>query len=153
MDRDQPIYRVRTMEQILSDSLARRRLLMVLLTIFAGCALLLAAVVIYGVMSYSVTQRAHEIGIRMALGARRYQVLKLVLAQSFILTLAGVIAGLIGSFALTKLMATLLFNVGAKDPATFAIVACGLTLIALLASYLPARRATLVDPMRVLRDE
>ena len=153
LDRDQPIYRVRTMEQILSDSLARRRLLMVLLTIFAGCALLLAAVGIYGVMSYSVTQRAHEIGIRMALGARRYQVLKLVLAQSFILTLAGVIAGLIGSFALTKLMATLLFNVGAKDPATFAIVACGLTLIALLASYLPARRATLVDPMRVLRDE
>ncbi|HEY2934610.1 MAG TPA: ABC transporter permease [Acidobacteriota bacterium] len=153
IDRDQPLYRVRTMEQILSDSLARRRLLMVLLAIFAGCALLLAAVGIYGVMSYSVSQRAHEIGIRMALGAKRYQVLKLVLAQSFSLTLAGVAAGLIGSYALTKLMATLLFNVGTKDPATFALVAGTLTIVALLASYLPARRATLVDPMRVLRDE
>ncbi|HEY3130445.1 MAG TPA: ABC transporter permease [Acidobacteriota bacterium] len=153
LDKDQPVYRIRTMEQILSDSIARRRLLMVLLGIFAGTALLLAAVGIYGVMSYAVTQRSHEIGIRMALGAQRRQVLWLVLGQSLGLIGAGMLAGMLGSLLLSRIITTLLFNVPEKDPSTFAAVALMLTAVALLASYIPARRATLLDPMRVLREE
>lgn len=152
LDKDQPVYRIRTMEQILPDSIARRRSLMVLLSIFAGVALLLAAVGIYGVMSYAVTQRSHEIGIRMALGAQRRQVLGLVLGQSLGLIAAGVLAGMLGSLVLSRLITTLLFNVREKDPSTFAVVALMLTAVALLASYIPARRATLLDPMRVLRE-
>ncbi|HEV8132075.1 MAG TPA: ABC transporter permease [Acidobacteriota bacterium] len=153
IDKDQPVYRIRTMAQILSDSIGRRRLLMVLLSIFAGMALLLAAVGIYGVMSYAVTQRAHEIGIRMALGAQRRQVVGLVLAQSLGLIAAGVLAGMLGSLVLSRLITTLLFNVREKDPSTFAVVALMLTAVALLASYIPARRATQLDPMHVLRQE
>ncbi len=153
IDSEQPIYRVRTMHELMVDSVARRRLAMSLLGIFACVALLLAAVGIYGVMSYSVTQRAHEIGIRMALGASRASVMRLVLGQSLSLTLAGVALGLAGSLILANLISSLLFQVPPRDPLTFALVALVLTASALLASYLPARRATQVDPMISLRCE
>src|SRR5438445_13241350 len=141
------------MPELMADSVSRRRLAMLLLAIFAGAELVLAAVGIYGVMSYSVTQRAHEMGIRMALGASRASVLGLVLGQSLSLTLAGVAVGLAGSLILAGLLSSLLFNVPARDPLTFVLVAFGLTAVALVASYLPARRATRVDPVVSLRYE
>jgi len=153
IDSDQPIYRIRTMNELVSESSARRRLSMLLLVTFAGVALLLAAVGIYGVMSYSVAQRVHEIGIRMALGARSTEIVRLVLGQSMWMTLAGVGAGVVGSLAVTTFLSTLLFNVRATDPATFVLVAVILTAVALFASFLPAFRATRVDPVRALREE
>jgi predicted permease len=142
VDPDQPIYKVRTMNELMADSVARRRLAMVLLAIFAGAALVLAAVGIYGVMSYVVTQRAHEMGIRMALGASRTNVLRLVLSQSLSLALAGVGLGLVGSTVVAGLLSGLLFKVPPRDPVTFVLVALVLTAVAVVASYLPARRAT-----------
>ena len=153
VDPDQPVYHVRTMEELLESSMARRRLSMLLLGIFAAAALLLAAVGIYGIMSYWVNQRSHEMGIRMALGAGRLDVLRLVLRQSFILAGLGVTLGLIGSLALTRLIESLLFNVKASDPVTFLTVAALLAGVALLASFIPAQRATSVDPMVALRYE
>jgi putative ABC transport system permease protein len=153
VDPDQPIYNVRTMNEIRSDSVAPERLNLTLLTIFAGIALMLAIVGIYGVMSYSVTQRTHEIGIRMAIGARPRDVFKMVIGQGMMLALIGVAFGLVGAFALTRLMATMLFGVEPTDPATFAVIAILLTLVALLACYLPSRRATKVDPVVSLRYE
>jgi len=153
VDPDQPVYKVATMTQLMSDSVARRRLSMLLLAVFAAAALLLAAVGIYGIISYSVAQRLHEMGIRMALGASRADLLRLVLGQSLWTTLAGVIIGLAGAAFLTRFMSSLLFSVRAADPATFLLVAAGLIVIALLASYIPARRATSVDPMHALRVE
>jgi putative ABC transport system permease protein len=153
VDPDQPIYKVRAMHELMADSVARRRLAMVLLAIFAGGALLLAAVGIYGVMSYVVTQRAHEMGIRMALGASRTSVLRLVLSQSLSLALAGVGLGLVGSTVVAGLLSGLLFKVPPRDPVTFALVALVLTAVAVVASYLPARRATKVDPVVSLRYE
>ena len=126
---------------------------MTLLALFAGVALLLAAVGIYGVISYTVTQRAHEIGIRMALGASRGGVLWLVLGQSLVLTVAGVFLGLAGSLLVSRVISGLLFNVRPTDPATFAIVAAFLAAVAALASLLPAGRASRVDPMVALRYE
>ncbi len=153
IDPDQPIYAVRTMQQYVSQSIERRQLSTVLLAVFAGLALLLAAIGIYGVFSYLVTQRSHEIGIRIALGARRSQVWRLVLGQSLSLTVAGIATGLIFGLALTRLLASLLFEVNAADPYTFAAVALILAAVAVVASFMPARRATRVDPIEALRQE
>ncbi|MBI3665941.1 MAG: ABC transporter permease [Acidobacteria bacterium] len=153
LDPDQPVYRIRTMHELMAESMARRRLSMFLLAIFAGVALMLAAVGIYGIMSYSVAQRSHELGIRMALGARSAGVVWLVLGQSLWLTMTGIIAGLAGSLLLTNFLSSLLFNVKATDPATFLSVALLLTAVALVASFIPAYRATTVDPVIALRQE
>jgi putative ABC transport system permease protein len=153
IDKDQPVSNIRTMNEIASESVARQRFSMLLLGIFAGVALLLAAVGIYGVMSYSVAQRRNEIGIRMALGAQKRDVLKLTVGHGLKLVLIGVACGLVGAFTLTRLMTSLLFGVGATDPGTFIAISVILVSVALLASYIPARRATKVDPLRALRYE
>jgi len=153
LDPDQPIYNIKTMDEIRSESVAGERLNLTLFSIFAGIALVLAVVGIYGVMSYTVTQRTHEIGIRMAIGAQQRDVFKMVLGQGMMLALIGIAIGLVGAFALTRLMASMLFGVTATDPATFAAIAVLLTAVALMACYLPGRRATKVDPVISLRYE
>ena len=153
VDKDQPLYNLKTMDQHLADSVARRRFPMLILTGFAATALLLSALGLYGVVSYSVAQRTHEIGIRMALGAQASDVLKLIVGNGMALALIGVAAGLAGAFALTRLMAGVLFGVSATDAGTFVTVSAGLIAVALLACYIPARRATKVDPLVALRYE
>ena len=153
LDPSLPVTKVSTMEQRVATAMAPPRFRTTLIALFAGVALLLACVGIYGVISYSVTQRTHEIGIRIALGAQRRNVLRLVLGQGALLAVIGVMLGLGGAFALTRLMASLLFGVTPTDAAIFTSVPLGLTAIALLASYLPARRATKVDPLVALRYE
>jgi putative ABC transport system permease protein len=150
---DAPVYSIKTMMQVLADSTAQRRFNTVLMTSFAAVALLMAAIGLYGVISYSVAQRVHEIGIRMALGAQFGDVMRMVLWQGFKLALAGVIGGLIISLLLTRVMANLLYGVSATDPLTFTCVSVLLTGVALLACYIPARRAARVDPMIALRYE
>jgi putative ABC transport system permease protein len=153
VDKDQPIFLVQTMEQIWNDSIAPERLNLMLLIIFAGVALALAAIGIYGVMAYSVTQRTHEIGVRMALGAQRTDILKHVVGQGMLLVIIGIAIGLGTAFAVTRLMKSLLFGVSASDPMTFSAVAIMLALIALFACFFPARKAMKVDPMVALRYE
>ena len=153
LDPEQPIYAVRPFDELLADSILRRRLIMVLLAVFAGIALTLAALGIYGVISYWVTQRSHEIGIRVALGASNGDVLRMVLGQSISVVALGVVAGLAGSLVVMRLMASLLFNVRAGDPVTFAIVCASLLAVGIVAGLIPALRATLVDPVHTLRRE
>jgi predicted permease len=153
IDQQLPMAAVATMDQLLADSLSRSRFTMLLLGIFAAVALVLAAVGIYGLIAYSVTQRTQELGLRIALGAQRRDVLRLVLAQGTRLTLLGVAIGVFAALALSRLLATLLFAVSATDPLTFAGVAALLVLVALLACFIPARRATRVDPIVALRYE
>jgi putative ABC transport system permease protein len=153
MDPEQPMASVATMEKLLSDSLSRSRFTMLVLGVFAAIALLLAAVGIYGVIAYSVTQRTQEIGIRLALGAQRQDVLRLVLGQGTRLTLLGVGLGIVAALIFTRLMAILLFSISAADPLTFTVVSLLLFGVALLACYLPARRAMRVDPLIALRYE
>jgi putative ABC transport system permease protein len=153
VDPDQPISQVRTMDELLEQSVGQRKLSMLLLSLFSGIALLLASVGIYGVMSYSVAQRAREIGVRIALGAERRDVLRMVLRQGMRLALAGVGLGLVAALLLTRVIASQLYEVRATDPTTFLLVASLLTGVALAANLIPAMRATRVDPAVVLRDE
>jgi putative ABC transport system permease protein len=153
IDKDQPIFRVRTVAQDLKNTLSQRRFMVLLLSIFAGAALALAAIGLSGVIAYSVSQRTHEIGIRMALGARASDVLRLIIGQGLKLILIGAALGLGGAFALTRLLTDFLFDVKPTDPITFLVVPILLAAVALLASYLPARRATKVDPMVALRHD
>ena len=153
VDPEQPVYRVSTMEQFFSAAVAVPRATMFLMGALAVAALILAAVGIYGVIAYAVTQQTREIGIRMALGATQPDVLRLVVGQGITLALIGEVIGLAGAFALTRLMTSLLFGVSATDPATFTVIALLLTGVALLACYIPARRATKVDPLVALRYE
>jgi ABC-type antimicrobial peptide transport system permease subunit len=153
IDSREVIYGVQTMDEVIAGSFAARRLSMILLAIFAILALALSCVGIYGVISYVVGQRTREIGIRMALGAQQRDVLRMVLGDGARMALVGVIAGIVAALGLTRLMANQLFGVSAYDPLTFTAVAIVLTLVALLACYLPARRAVRVDPMIALRDE
>jgi predicted permease len=153
VDKNLPISKIAMMDQLVSDSLARRRLYMVLLSTFAAAALLLAAVGIYGVMSYSVSQRTNELGIRVALGAQTRDVLILVMKRGLSVAMAGMAIGIAAAFALTRLMSSLLFGVRATDPLSFGAVAVVLMLIALVACWIPARRAARVDPITALRSE
>ena len=153
LDPELALANVKTMDEVVSDSVAQRRLTMLLLTIFAGAALLLAAVGIYGVIAYSVTERTQEIGIRMALGAQRGAVLRMVMTQALVLAVTGIAVGGGGALLLTRLMEGLLFEVTPADPLTFGVVSGILAAVALLASYVPGRRATQVDPVIALRAE
>jgi putative ABC transport system permease protein len=153
LDSDRTIARIEPLEGILTEMLAPRRFTMILLGIFAGIALILAAAGIYGLLQYSTTQQTRDIGIRMALGARSIDVLTVVLRQGLKLTLIGVAAGVTGALALTRVLSSLLYDVTPTDPMTLILVSCVLVGVALLASYLPARRAARIDPMVALRYE
>ena len=153
IDKDLPIAEVATLEDILAREASTRRFNALLFSVFASLALVLAVTGVYGVLSYSVSQRTHEVGIRMALGAGRGDVLRLFIGQGMRLVLLGLVIGLGGAFVLTRLMSSLLFGVSTTDIATFVFVAVGLTLVGVFACYLPARRATRVDPLIALRYE
>ncbi len=153
LDRDLAVFNVATMDETLSGAVAQERFASVILIIFAGVAVLLATLGVHGVLSYLVAQRTHEVGVRMALGASRGQVLRMVVGQGLGLALLGIVAGLIGAVALSSLMASLLFEVSPTDPLTYAVVAIGLALAAAMACGMPARRATGIDPVRALRAE
>jgi putative ABC transport system permease protein len=153
MDPDLPVVDLLMMEEVVSQSVWQNRLYAILFSVFAGIAMLLAAVGIYGVMSYSVTQRTQEIGIRMALGAQVKDVLRLVVRGGLALSMIGVAIGLAGAFALTRLLRSLLFGVTPTDAVTFVGVSLMLLFVALLACYIPARRASKVDPLVALRYE
>jgi putative ABC transport system permease protein len=153
VDRNQAIFLITSMEDLLSDSVSTRRFTMSMLGGFSALALMLAMIGVYGVVSYTVAERTPEIGIRIALGAQGRDVLRMIMAQGLKPVVIGAAAGLVASLALSRTLSSLLYGVTATDPATFAIVAFLLSLAALLACYLPARRATKVDPMVALRDE
>jgi putative ABC transport system permease protein len=153
IDPNQPIANISTLEKVVDDSIAPRRLNMLLMGLFGACAMLLSAVGIYGLLSHAVTQRTQEMGIRMALGAQVNDVLKLVLKQGMMLVVIGEIIGLLGALMLTRLIRGLLFGVTPNDATTFLVVAAVLGVVALLACYFPAKRATKVEPLIALRYE
>jgi len=153
LDRDLAIYKVQTMDDLLDASIARQRMSVIIFITFAGVALVLAAVGLYGVVAQGVTERTHEIGIRLALGARRGHVLALIVGQGLAMALAGTVAGLAGAAGLSRTIQGLLFGVKATDPATFAAVPIALLAVAALACWLPARRAARLDPTKALRAE
>jgi len=153
IDKDQPLFAISTMKELVSNSVATRRMTLILLGLFSGLALVLGAIGIYGVISYSVAQRTHEIGIRMALGAPRRDVFRLVVGQGLKLAAIGIAIGIAGALGLARLMSSLLFGISATDFETFAGVSILLALVALLACYIPARRAMSVDPTVALRYE
>jgi putative ABC transport system permease protein len=153
VDKDQPLTSMKLLDEIVSQSTGQRRFSAVLLTAFAGVALVLATVGLYGVMAYLVTQRTHEIGLRMALGAPRANVFRLIVGQGLLLTVLGLVIGLAGAFALTRLMSSMLYETSATDPLTFASIPIALAVVSLFASYVPARRAMKVDPIVALRYE
>jgi putative ABC transport system permease protein len=151
LDRDQPVTSVQTADELMDSARAQPRFTMLLLAAFSATALVLSIVGIYGVLAYSVEQRRHELGIRMALGAERGDILRLVVRQGLILAAMGVALGTVGALAATQMMRSMLFNIGPRDVLTFVVAPIAFLGIALLASYLPARRATKVDPMEALR--
>jgi putative ABC transport system permease protein len=153
IDKDQPILAIKTMNEVVASTTAPRRFNTLLLAVFAVVALALAAVGIYSVISYSVTQRTQEVGVRMALGAQPGDVIRLILKQGLALTLIGVAAGVLGAIAAARVMSGLLYGVSATDPATFVAISLLLAMVALLACYLPARRAAKVEPIAALRHE
>jgi ABC-type antimicrobial peptide transport system permease subunit len=153
IDPDLPMYSVRTMDDRVQESLARRRFSMLLLGIFAGVALVLATIGIYGVMAYLVNQGTREIGIRMAIGATQREIVRLVVFQGMTLAVAGVGIGLAAAFVFARLMRSLLFGISTADPVTFAGISLLLTFVALLVTYIPARRAARIDPILCLRAE
>jgi len=153
IDKEQPVFSINTLDQLIANSIAQKRFSVFLLGIFAAIAMILAAVGLYGVMSYTVTQRTQEIGIRIALGAQQGHVLKLIVGQGLLLTLTGITLGLIAAFVLTRLLSGLLFGVSTTDPMTFVLISMFLLVVSLLACFLPARRAAKVDPIVALRYE
>ena len=153
LDKDLPIFNVKTMDDVVAASIGSRRLSTSLFSVFAAVALLLAAIGTYGVMAYTVTQRTRELGIRLALGAQRYDVLRLVVIQGMRFVVAGIVLGLIGVFPCTRLLQSLLFGVGATDFPTMLAVTLILGVVAFFACLLPARRASRVDPIEALRSE
>ncbi len=148
-----PVFAVRTMDEVVARSLADRRFALTILGVFAGVALLLASIGIYGVMAYTFSQRTHEIGVRVALGAQRSDILRLALGEGMILVAVGLGAGLIGAAIVTRFLRSMLFSVTATDPITFVSIAALLAAVALLACFIPARRATQVDPLVALRED
>ena len=153
IDRSAPLYNIKTLDEYVGRSVEQDKFITLMLGIFAGVALLLTLVGLYGVLAYSVAQRTHEIGVRMALGAQEGNVLRLVLAQGLLLTLLGVAAGVVGALATTPLIRAELFGIGSADPVTFLVLAVLLAAVAMAAGWIPARRATRVDPMVALRYE
>ena len=153
LDKEQPVLDVVSMDSILAESLSQQRFNMLLLATFSGLALFLAAIGIYSVLAYSVRRRVREIGVRMALGAQRGDILRMILGQGTKLALIGAGIGIAGALAMTRLMSSQLFGVTATDPLTFLSVSALIVVVALLACYIPARRATKVDPMVALRYE
>jgi putative ABC transport system permease protein len=153
VDSNLPLFSVRTLDEVVARSMAERRFALEILALFAGVALLLAAIGIYGVMSYAFSRRIHELGIRIALGAQRSDILRMALSEGMTLVLFGLVAGVVGAMLLTRFLRSLLFNVTATDPLVFISIAALLAAVALLACYIPARRATRVDPLVALREE